>query len=209
MGAPVVGLVPTPDFDRCGSVITDTTHRAVNIANNVTALLVTGGLALLLLAVLALPTWLRRTGRPSTTGLTGFVIATALYVATVLVFAFARRWFDVHAHEVAAGAMFSFIFLNVCLNAVHVRGQGWARFNRYAVVAALMVVAAAVGVGLMLAGNRYATLDLEASLITLFAVFWVCQTAELWDQGLRSARPPDGRDERSAGADGLPSRGAG
>src|SRR4051794_15561381 len=141
MCAPVVGLVPTPDFDQCGSVLTDTTPRAENIANNMPALLVVGGLALLLLAPLALPSLRRRTHAPSTTGLAGFAIATALYVGTVLVFAFARPWFDAHAHDVAAVAMFSFVFLNVCLNAVHARGAGSARFNRYAVVAALMVVA--------------------------------------------------------------------
>jgi hypothetical protein len=197
MCAPVVGLVPTSDFDRCGSVITDTTHRAVNVANNVTALLVTGGLALLLLAVLALPSWLRRTRRPSTTALAGFVLATALYVGTVLVFAFARGWFTAHGHDVAAIAMFSLVFLNVCLNAVHVRRDGSRRLNRYAVVAALMVVAVVVNVGLALAGNPYAILGLEANLISLFAVFWVCQTAELWDQGLRPPRPPRRRNDEA------------
>jgi hypothetical protein len=193
--APVVGLVPTPDFDSCGSVVTDTTNRAVNIANNVTALLVAGGLALLLVAVLALPSLLHGTRRPSRTALVGFAIATGLYVGTVVVFVVARGWFDAHAHDVAAIAMFTFVFLNVCVNAVHARGCGAPRLNRYAVVAALMVIAVVVSVGLALAGNPYAILGLEASLIVLFAVFWVCQTAELWDQGLRRA---PGRQEEPA-----------
>jgi hypothetical protein len=195
MCAPVVGLVPTPDFDQCGSVVTDTTNRAVNIANNVTALLVAGGLALLLLAVLALPSLRHGTHRPSRTALAGFAIATGLYLGTVVVFAFARPWFDAHAHDVAAVAMFSFVFLNVCLNAVDLHGTGAPRLNRYAVVAALMVVAVLVSIGLALDGNPHALLVLEASLIVLFAVFWVCQTAELWAQGLRSTAPPGERDE--------------
>lgn len=32
---------------------------------------------------------------------------------------------------------------------------------------------------------------LEATLIILFAAFWVVQTVELWDEGLRRAPPPD------------------
>jgi hypothetical protein len=195
MCAPVVGLVPTPDFDQCGSVVTDTTNRAVNIANNVTALLVAGGLALLLLAVLALPSLRHGIHRPSRTALAGFAIATGLYVGTVLVFVLARDWFDAHAHDVAAIAMFSFVFLNVCLNALHLRGAGSPRLNRYAVVAALMVLAVVVNVGLAVAGSPYALLGLEASLIVLFAVFWVCQTAELWTQGLRPAAPTGGWNE--------------
>jgi hypothetical protein len=198
MCAPVVGLVPTPDFDQCGSVVTDTTNRTVNISNNMTALLVAGGLALLMLAVLALPSVRRHERRPSRTALAGFAIATGLYLGTVVVFAFARTWFDAHAHDVAAVAMFSFVFLTVCVNAVHVRVTGAPRLNRYAVVAALMAVTVVVSVGLALAGNPYALLVLEAGLIVLFAVFWVCQTAELWDQGLRPAPPSGGHAGRLA-----------
>src|SRR5437763_14996232 len=46
VSAPVVAFVPIPDPGTCGSVLTDTRNRDLNVANNMTAFLVAGGLAL-------------------------------------------------------------------------------------------------------------------------------------------------------------------
>jgi hypothetical protein len=54
ISAPVVAFVPSPDPGTCGSVLTTPAHRDLNIANNVTALLLVGGLGLVVAAVLAL-----------------------------------------------------------------------------------------------------------------------------------------------------------
>src|SRR3954453_19642354 len=54
MFAPVVALVPTPGPGACASVLGTTRDRDVNIANNVTALLVVGLIALVILAALAI-----------------------------------------------------------------------------------------------------------------------------------------------------------
>ena len=191
VAAPVVAFVPTPDPGTCGSVLTTTANRDGNIANNVTALLVAGGLGLLVVAIAAARGRWNPTARGFTpTGRFGFAVTVVLYLGTIAVFLLARRWFVDHGHDVAAISMFALILLNVCLNALNWRrqpsGKAW-RVNWYAVVALLMVAAAAAWVLIGLVGHfRYWIIGIESSLIALFAVFWVLQTIELWNNGLRA-----------------------
>jgi hypothetical protein len=190
VAAPVVAFVPTPAPGTCGSVLTTTANRDGNIANNVTALLVAGGLALLILAIAAARgTWNPTAEKLTPTAKFAFAVTVLLYLATVAVFLFARRWFVDHGHDVAAISMFSLILLNTGLNALNWRrqpnGKPW-RVNWYAVVAVLMVVVSVAWVLIGLVGHwRYWIIGIESSLIVLFAVFWVLQTAELWNEGLR------------------------
>jgi hypothetical protein len=198
--APVVALVPTREGGPCGSVVTGSENRDLNIANNITALLVAGGLALVVMAVLSrLGRWDPHAGQPSRTGLLGFAVTVVLYLATVLVFVLDRSWFTDWGHPIAAIAMFTFIFANVWLNAANLyfARRGTSRpvgvLNPYTVIGVLMAGAVVATVLLGVVGHwPYWKLALEASLITLFAVFWVLQTVELWDQGLRTADAPSG-----------------
>ena len=66
------------------------------------------------------------------------------------------------------------------------RSPRWAYANRYSVIAVGMV-ASAVGIGLWqwVVGWDHAVLWIEGVLIVLFAAFWMIQTQELWDEGLR------------------------
>jgi hypothetical protein len=194
--APVVALVPYSRAGRCGSVLSGTGDRTADIANNVVALLTAGGAALLLLAVLTLTgRWNAGGRRLPTAGLIGFGITVALYVVTAVTFAVARPQFTAYGHSVAAGAMFAFIYANVWLNAVNLyfadeqRGRA-SVLNRYTVIGLLMTAAAGVTLALALAHWRYVVLEIETSLIVLFAAFWALQTAELWNQGLRGHAAP-------------------
>ena len=110
-----------------------------------------------------------------------------------------RDWFEDNAHNVAAFAMFGFIFLNVCLNAVQrnlVRGDGPLRPNRYWLVAVVMLADAVVHAVLWKQEWDYWVLTAEFSLIGLFALFWALQTGERWADGVspvpapRRAAPP-------------------
>ena len=186
--APVVALVPTPDPGTCASVLVSAAGRDEAVADNVTALLAAGGLALVgagVLAVVGLARGTRR--RPSAAAVSGFALVTAVYAVALVVFLAARTWFVDGGHVVAAVAMFGCIFLTVCLEAVDFRSSRSARRgNRYAWVAVLMAVAAVVHVVLVVALTwRHWALSLETTLILLFALFWVLQTVELWNQGLR------------------------
>jgi branched-subunit amino acid ABC-type transport system permease component len=135
--------------------------------------------------------------QPTRTSVVGYLLTVVLYLGTVLVFGLARNWFTAHGHDVAAIAMFTFIIANVWLNAINLHftrkdATGSAPVvNPYTVIGVLMIAAVVVTTVLGLVAHwAYWKLALEASLIALFAVFWVLQTIELWDQGLRQEALP-------------------
>ena len=114
-----------------------------------------------------------------------------LYLASTIVYFRDRTLLLDHGHDVAAIAMFGFIFINVWVNAAalhqtHDAGASRSIWrNRYTVVGVLMAVAVVANVAAHLAGFGWWVLTLETSMIVLFAWFWVAQTIELWNQGLR------------------------
>jgi hypothetical protein len=190
--APVVAFVPYPDPGTCGSVLTDTKNRLASIDNNMLGLLVAGGLGLVIVGVLAHVSALSgRADRPGPVGLLGFWAIAVLFLVTTAVYLWDRPLLLDRGHGVAAVAMFGFIFLNVWLNAaaLHRANNAEARRsfwrNRYTVVGTVMAVAVVANVIAMLAGFRWWVLTLETSMIVLFAWFWIAQTIELWNQGLR------------------------
>lgn len=192
--APVVAFVPYSHPGTCGSVLTTAAERNADVANNVVALLASGGVALLLLGGLALAGRWEATSRISRTGIVGFGVIVVLYAATALAFALARPQFTTYGHTVAAIAMFAFVYANVWLNAVNLYFSDHRRvLNRYTVIGILMTAAILATIALGLAHWPYAVLEIETSLILLFALFWALQTAELWNQGLRHATLPGTR----------------
>jgi hypothetical protein len=199
--APFVALVPFDDPGTCG-VVTDDPNRHLTLANNVTALLAVIGVALMALAAFS---WRNRGGgdepQPSRIAILGYAESVLLYIAAVAVFWLQRDWFEAYGHLVAAVAMFAFVFLNVVVNAVNLyygrRGTPDAvgPMNRYTWIALAMAVSVAGTVVLWALGFEHWLLTIEASLITCFAVFWIFQTWELWDQGLRTDEPGTTEDE--------------
>jgi hypothetical protein len=196
--APFVALVPIPETTgTCGSKLVDTAARNDNIGNNVFALLVISWLALAILATLAV-----RRGKtdpakaPKPVDRWGFGIALAALAVATALFAWGRPTFTAAAHYVAAGSLFLFVFVNVCLNAVQRylarREQGGSprRFNRYAMIATLMLTDALVHAILWWREWPWWALTGEASLIALFAIFWSVQTAERWTDGISPLPAP-------------------
>lgn len=192
MCAPFVALVPLHDPGVCG-VVTDGPNRDLDLANNVVALLVLIGSALVALAGFWFHNRRRTAGEPAPTriDLLGYAASVLLLAVATGVFWLQREWFDRYGHPVAAIAMFAVVFVNVVVNAVNIylerRGtEAPVRpMNRYAWTALAM---AACVLGSLLLGWRgveHWVLVIEASLIGCFAVFWGLQTWELWDQGLR------------------------
>ena len=187
MFAPVVALVPTPHAGSCASVRHGLEDRDPNIANNVFALLAIGGIGLAIVAGLAIRSKLRREPLPSTTALVGFGVAALVWVVAVVSFYADRSDFENAAHYSAAAALFACILVVVVLNAL-----GWKRkqddpraWNRYAAIAVAMLVGTVGIAAAGFAGWEHWLLALEITLISLFALFWSLQTAELWHDGLR------------------------
>jgi hypothetical protein len=197
MFAPVVAFVPTPNIGTCPpstaghaaglgalqrSVVTGGADP--DIANNIFSVLVIGAIGLALVGTLL--TVRRQSVRWQ--AILGYAVAFAAFLAAVILFNADRHWFNHNAHYAAASLLFLCIIAVVIANAVNVRDHR-LRSNPYIYIAATMVIAAIVIFCLKWTGWQHWLLVLEASIIGLFALFWVVQTIELWRPGLRHQAP--------------------
>lgn len=178
----------------CPSVRALADATQANIENNMVALLAVGAAGLLATVVFA---W--RDRHPIRAFRASFTVAVVVYALAFLAFTVYEEAFIDNAHYVAAVGLFACIVAVAVVNALRHQGErlttvnGWrhnatkvvsALFrspDRYAVVALAMLATVAVGGPLLLADTFRDTLFwLEASLIVLFAAFWVIQTKEQW-----------------------------
>lgn len=199
--APVVAVAPTTDVGACWSVAPS--PRPVNpdgslagwvvqnIDNNIHALLIAGGVGLVVAFVTAMVAGrsvlapLNQVERG--TSLSLGVTALALVVGWWLI----ERWddFDTRAHGFAAVLMFVFLIGAIVANAVRRgadRGAAWTR--AYAAVAAGMVAGGALIAATRVFGE-HTVFALEAYEIALFALYWIIQTAESWNERVIGSLP--------------------
>jgi hypothetical protein len=182
MFAPVVAFVPTPGAGDCGVVRGTTEHIHDNVTNNMVALFVVGGVALVILAVLS------SKALPSRASQVGYGVAAAVWLGGLVVFLSDDGDFFVsNAHDAAAGLMFACIFLVVCINTREYRDKGPATSvrNRYGVIAVAMGISVVLFLIATAVHWDYRVLGIEVALISLFAAFWLIQTKDLWQEGLR------------------------
>jgi hypothetical protein len=178
--APFVAFVPTPAVNVCGYNLTDEGARNLSVGNNVFALLVIAGLTLVIAALLPRTRFATTRSRADRAGL---AVATALFGGATCVFFFQRSLFLRWGHVAAAVLMFALIAVVVRFNAQDARTRRLR--STYAAVFAGMVAAAVLNGAAGLAGWEHWALSIETCLILLFVVFWVVQTAELWNAGVR------------------------
>lgn len=191
MLAPGVAFVPTSEPGTCGARPLAGTDVGPAVANNMQALFVAG----LVVAGVALTIARReaRGGEVSPWNRLGLLVTGVLLAGGAVWFYVARDSFVGHAHGFAAVPMFVAIVAVVWLNGHDVArsvAHGDASRQRfvhaYRGIALAMLVALGVTVALsLLLGAGSVVLWVEVVLISLFAVFWVVQTVELWDRGLR------------------------
>lgn len=189
MLAPVVAFVPTTDVGTCRSATWPGGDDRPAVENAVWALLVAGVVGIVVAALtrrdLDVSPQVRRAHQA------GLGVAIVVLLGFGSWFLLGRSSFLQGAHYVAAVAMFVCIVGVVLVNAKGLDlarggpGRMGAR-NRYTAIAAAMLVSV-VGVGgvgwwLELA---HTVLWVEALLLAEFAVFWVLQTRELWNEGVR------------------------
>jgi hypothetical protein len=186
MFALIVALVPTADPEACASVLRNDEARYDSIENNVTALLTVGVAALIFVFLLGR----LDDDREGPTSI-AFYFAAGLLVVTLLIFWLARHEFEGSAHFTAAVLMFVCIFFAVCSNVRQSGDRPRRALTRklYIGVAAAMIVSVLGFVFALIIDWEHRILAIEAALIFLFAVFWVIQTVELWDEGLRPPQP--------------------
>ncbi|MFG1911228.1 hypothetical protein [Kribbella sp. NPDC048928] len=191
--APAVALVPTPGQGRCHSVPVVLGDAAANVANNMLALFVVGVPCLLLTAFFIVRDRRRQPAGWTPLYVVGLGVAVLIFGGGLAWFLVDRSGFIGHAHYAAAIVMFACIVVVVLVNAEQYRrkhADPRSPANRYSVIAIAMVVVPLLMVAWKkLFGWEHAVLGIEAVLILLFAAFWVSQTEELWNEGLRQELP--------------------
>jgi hypothetical protein len=165
---------------------------AVDIDNDVTALLIVGSVAVLVAAYFVARSWGHLSG-----GWRGTKLSRALGLAmAAVIVGGAWAWYGlaptsfkggdgINAHFTAAVAMLLFFGLVVLLNALPIgragdQGPHRSRFvAAYWAILSLMAVSVVVYLIAEVADWSYAVLFVETAVILLFAAFWVIQTIEL------------------------------
>lgn len=195
MLAPIVAVVPTTDVGVCWSQspgplpVDDDGNLAgwvmANADNNITALLITGIAGLLVAAVIAsiATNNVRAIAEVGEPGMRLGLLAAMVFLLSGGVLFVVWDDFNAQAHGIAAVLMFLFLALAVGGNAWERRNDAGRRtyFWLYASIAAAMLIAPAIMFPL---GSSWAhmVLILEATEITLFAIFWLVQTREHWGE---------------------------
>ena len=192
--APGVAFIPTAAHSPCSSVPPSGRDFAPAVANNMQALFVLGVLAVVVAVVIAV----RESGslaRLDAWDRVGLGLGFAATAGGAVWFYVARGSFLEQGHNLAAIGMFLAIVGVVWVNARDVKDavDDHPRLGpvRGAYVMVYRVIAVLMGLTLALAvvGHvlewEYALLVVEVLLIGLFGIFWIVQTRELWNQGLR------------------------
>jgi hypothetical protein len=204
MLAPVVAFVPTRNVGTCFSVEPDPDplitgaggalefNNAVmkSLENNMVALIVTGALGLIVAYVIlsveqggpvkAMSSDVVDRGTKKT------FLALVLIVATTAFLLWRWDGFSVHAHNIAAVGMFLFLALASWWNS---RGEtkGYRKVYRAIALAMVGAVVVILTLAAILGENwDHSILVLEATELTLFAVYWIVQTREHWHEWVRS-----------------------
>ena len=194
--APAVALVPTPGRGTCHSVPVDVGGAAANVANNMLALFVVGAPCLVLTAIFVIRDRLAHPDRWTPMYVLGLAVSALIFGGGIVWFFADRSGFIGNAHYAAAIVMFVCIVAVVLLNAEQFRRKQrkhavpHSPANRYSVIALAMVIAPFAMLGWRaLFGWDHAVLWIEGVLILLFAAFWLSQTQELWNEGIRQELP--------------------
>lgn len=169
---------------RCPSLLSLETTARSNVGNNMTALLIVGGIGLALTAFIL---FRNAAARRRTFGdgwiLGGFIVAVLLWLAGVIGLTVFLTWLAAHGHYIAAGGLFAGIAATAGANA-HRRGENITGIltspgkNVYALTAVLILVGAAILIAFWLPG-LLSLFWVEIGVAFLFIVFWSVQTTEL------------------------------
>jgi hypothetical protein len=206
MLAPIVAVAPTTDVDvdrACWSTPPSPLPRnddgslatwvVRNIDNNVDALLYVAAVGLAVGAGIAAWVWTSRRrnearGREWQKGTTASLAGVAAVV--LITWIASRRWndFDTKAHGIAAVLMFVFLILAI-IAGVREREEFDRSAKVYLAIAIVMVIGGAL-IALTRAFGEHTVFALEAYEITLFAIYWVVQTVEKWDEQVRGQTAP-------------------
>jgi hypothetical protein len=213
--APVVAFVPTGwSSDYCPSNLTPTSNNTITqllsgnhfftkfYTNNLVAF-IAGGIFSFILATLVF--WRKNRSGPPKELWVPALGTTVVIVAGFIWYEVSQTNFSTHAHGYAAILMF--ILVGIVIISTALREESPVYTALYFACAGGM---AAAGIAIAVAGAlvnwRHQVLVLELIEITLFVIFWLAQTIELWDVGLATNRTQGVPSPGPAGT-GAPSSG--
>jgi hypothetical protein len=156
-----------------------------NVENNTVALLIVGGLGLILSGVILFRDRTAGTRAERRWALAGFLAAGAVWLLGLIALAVSVDWLAANGHYIAAGGLLAAILLVAGANAYRRGGRPAVksalkspRDYYYTWVAIAMLAVAAVLIALWLAGV-ISLFWVEILVALLFIVFWAVQTVEL------------------------------
>ena len=157
-----------------------------NVENNVVALLIVGGLALILAAIILIKDRTANSGTPDRRwALAGFLTALVVWLCGLAGLAVSVDWLAGHAHYIAAGGLLVAIIAVAAANAhrrqekpTAKRALASPREYYYTWTAIAMLAGAAVLIALWL-GGVITLFWVEILVALLFIAFWTVQTLEL------------------------------
>ncbi|HEX2295718.1 MAG TPA: hypothetical protein VHN37_10460 [Actinomycetota bacterium] len=194
MLAPVVAIVPITGVGKCWSIPPNplpiqngklADWVIANVENNFDALLLAGAFGLAIAAVVAL--FVNRGVRGTIQTVDTGTLVSLAFTAAALAFGWwlIETWSGFYKQVHGLAALFMFVFLTgaVIAKALSNRdGESRTYFVLYAVLAFLMPVGG-IAITVLGIGGDHETFVVEAYEIVLFAVFWLIQTWENWDEG--------------------------
>jgi hypothetical protein len=175
----------SPNLD-CPTVRALQEATRANVENNVAALLIVGGLALVLSAVILIRDRSAGNGTPGRAwALAGFLAALVMWLCGLVALTVSVDWLAGHAHYIAAAGLLLGIILVAAANA-HRRQEkptikrafSSPREYYYTWAAIAMLAGAVVLIALWLAGV-ISLFWVEIFVALLFIAFWTLQTVEL------------------------------
>jgi hypothetical protein len=175
----------------CPTVLGLVNATRANVENNVAALLIVGGLALILtLVILVKDKTAKREPSRRRWAIAGFVAAALLWLGGLIALAASVAWLADNGHYIAAGGLLLSILLVIGSNAhrrkeIKSRGVPLQRnvrkllgAYRYTLIAIAMLVIAGVLIVLWLT-NAISLFWVEILVAILFIIFWIVQTIDL------------------------------
>ena len=193
MLGPVVAVAPTTDVGPCWSVAPNPLPLkgdgsladwvVTNIENNIFALLIAGAVGLAVAALTAMV--LNRSVRAPIEKFERGTWVSLAVTALALLFGWwlIHDWgnFNTRAHGLAALLLFVFLIGAILAKVVEHRQKRKIWFWAYTAVAGLMVLGG-IFIWSTKIFDEHTVFALEAYEIALFAVYWIVQTAENWDE---------------------------
>jgi len=171
----------------CPGVLALQDATRANVENNMAALLIVGGLTLVLTAVILLK---GKAAKPGTEGwaIGGFSAAVVLWLLGLIALAVSVDWLAGHGHYIAAGGLLLSILLVAGANAHRRQQRPTMRRARkgdvlkspraYTWIAIAMLVLSGVLIVLWLT-NAISLFWVEILVALLFILFWIVQTIDL------------------------------